>query len=99
MRIALMLPACLALASCANTPENQAKWQAFSDGLVAGAAAYSAGYNSARQPVAQDWDWDWDQFYYNGALVWVCRGVQTAQFAHTDRCAYRAQTDWRWPQK
>lgn len=50
-------------------------------------------------PVA-DFDWDWDQFYnQNGQLVWACRGVQTAQFAEPARCAFKPQTDLRWPAK
>ena len=37
------------LFGCASTPENDAKWKAFADGLGAGANAYNAGYNSVPQ--------------------------------------------------
>jgi hypothetical protein len=32
-------------------------------------------------------------------LVWVCRGMQTGQFADLDRCRYKAQHDNTWPAK
>jgi hypothetical protein len=47
----------------------------------------------------QDFEWDWDAFYRNGNLVWVCRGVQTGQFAHHSHCQNKPQLDWRWPNK
>jgi hypothetical protein len=69
---------------------------------IAGAAYYGAKGNAgatARMPVT-DYDWDWDQFYNQyGQLVWACRGVQTAQFAELSHCAYKVQTDLRWPGK
>jgi hypothetical protein len=67
--------------------------------LLVGASAYSSGYNSAgyRAP-ATDWDWDWDlQPMPYGGAQWVCRGVQTAQYADQWRCASKLKTDYRWP--
>ena len=47
-----------------------------------------------------DKDWDWDQFYDRyGSLVWMCRGVQTGQFADEEKCDGEYQTDRRWPRK
>lgn len=67
------------------------------------AAARSSGggggyYVPRYQPNATDTSWDWDQFRdENGALVWACRGMQTGQFALTERCFGRLQVDMRWP--
>jgi hypothetical protein len=48
----------------------------------------------------KDRQWDWDQFYDRyGNLVWMCRGVQTGQFAEDDKCDGKYQTDRRWPRK
>jgi hypothetical protein len=47
-----------------------------------------------------DYEWDWDEFYDQyGNLVWMCRGVQTAQFVELSRCSDKYQTDTRWPNK
>jgi len=67
--------------------------------LMAAGFSLMAGPRAAPVPVDLDWDWDWDQFYDSGALVWVCRGLQTGQFAEPYRCQYKMQTDWRWPSK
>ena len=59
----------------------------------------SASGGSAYAPTS-DYDWEWDEFYGKyGTLVWACRGVQTAQFADMNRCAYKLKTDWKWPSK
>lgn len=42
-----------------------------------------------------DWDWDWDYQPANGQ--WVCRGIQTGQYAVPDRCAMDIKDDNRWP--
>lgn len=48
----------------------------------------------------KDRQWDWDQFFDRyGTLVWMCRGVQTGQFAEDDKCDGNYQTDRRWPNK
>ena len=48
----------------------------------------------------RDRDWDWDKFFDQyGNLVWMCRGVQTGQFANDDKCGGKHQTDLRWPRK
>nr|WP_143028912.1 hypothetical protein [Massilia sp. PDC64] len=50
--------------------------------------------------LINDFDWEWDQFYNSSyQLVWACRGVQSGQFADASRCAYKPQTDLRWPEK
>jgi hypothetical protein len=58
---------------------------------------------SAPRPMVvntADYDWDWDE-QYDGAnrLVWVCRGVQSGQYAEPSRCGYKMRTDIRWPSK
>ncbi len=59
-----------------------------------GSGSVSTGY------ATYDYDWDWDQFYnQNYQLVWACRGMQTGQFASPAKCAYKTQTDFRWPAK
>lgn len=47
-------------------------------------------------PIDSAWDWDL-QRSSNGNLVWVCRGIQSGQYAVPANCAYRAQIDSRWP--
>jgi hypothetical protein len=68
---------------------------------VGAAVYYGAKKGGAGGQLAQvsDYDWDWDQFYQQGSLVWACRGIQTGQFADQSKCAYKAQTDFRWPGK
>ena len=76
-------------------------------GIVLGAALIAAaasggggGYGSGGYTPVSDYQWDWDQFYGSaGQLVWVCRGVQTAQFADLWRCSGKTQSDFRWPAK
>lgn len=42
-----------------------------------------------------DYDWDWDYQPANGQ--WVCRGIQTGQYAALSNCAYDIKDDNRWP--
>jgi|GEM_PF-4675248 hypothetical protein len=42
-----------------------------------------------------DNDWDWD--YQPGNNQWVCRGIQTGQYAALANCAYDQKDDDRWP--
>ncbi len=44
-----------------------------------------------------DVDWDWDGFDNQGNYVWVCRGVQTGQFAEYAHCDGDLKVDDRWP--
>lgn len=59
---------------------------------------------SAPRPIyaspTADYDWDWDE-QYDGTnrLVWVCRGVQSGQYAEPSRCGFKMRTDIRWPGK
>ena len=53
-----------------------------------GSGGYGSGY-------ASDYDWDWDYQPANGQ--WVCRGIQTGQYAELENCAYDYQDDDRWP--
>lgn len=49
---------------------------------------------------ATDTDWDWDEFYVSGGQsVWMCRGVQSGEYAADRQCALKLKTDLRWPQK
>lgn len=66
--------------------------------LVAGAAyaianseGSSPGYTSTRSDT--DWDWDWQP----GNSSWVCRGIDTGQYATLDKCQYDIKNDSRWP--
>ncbi|MES2899503.1 MAG: hypothetical protein V4723_07230 [Pseudomonadota bacterium] len=90
--------ACDALISQQNT--------SIAAAVVVGAAAvavarYGGGVGvGASTGASHDYDWDWDQFYdRHFQLVWACRGIQTGQFANTSNCAYKTQTDYRWPAK
>lgn len=65
---------------------------------VIGLAAKGGGNLAGAMTPEDDTDWDWDLFYNEyRQLVWACRGVQTGQFADTQRCAYKAKADTRWP--
>ena len=50
----------------------------------------TTSYPSART----DSDWDWD--YQPGNGQWVCRGIQTGQYAALSNCAYDIKDDNRW---
>ena len=66
--------------------------------LVIGAARKGGGGGMPQPVTAVDVDWDWDQFRAaNGQLVWMCRGIQTGQFAPDERCFAKAKLDLRWP--
>lgn len=56
-------------------------------------SAPSPSYNSPSSGT--DWDWDWDYQPANGQ--WVCRGIQTGQYATRDKCAIDTMVDDRWP--
>lgn len=46
----------------------------------------------------RDYAWAWDlQRGSNGALVWVCRGIQSGQYAQQSKCQYKWQNDSQWP--
>ena len=55
------------------------------------ATEYSGGGSSS----IVDYDHDWDYQPRNNS--WVCRGVQTGQYAELSNCAYDAKDDDRWP--
>lgn len=59
---------------------------------AAGADTSGGGYGTG---YASDYDWDWDYQPANGQ--WVCRGIQTGQYAELENCAYDYQDDDRWP--
>ena len=52
----------------------------------------SSAYSSY---ASSDSDWDWD--YQPRNNQWVCRGIQTGQYAELENCAYDAVDDDRWP--
>lgn len=87
---------------CASTPEQKAGWRATSD--VFNVLAIALG-GPGRQPEAPsyqappyDYSYAWDLVYlqYNQP-VWHCRGIQTGQYAHESKCAYKAKNDSQWP--
>ena len=65
--------------------------------LLVGIAAVAAiaeggGYGGGQ---ATDYDWDWG--YQPANFQWVCRGVQSGQYAAKERCAFDLKIDDRWP--
>jgi len=58
--------------------------------LVVAAANNGAGGSAP----AGDYDWDWDYQPANGR--WVCRGIQTGQYAKLSNCAGDIKDDDRW---
>ena len=71
-------------------------------GVLLGKAIGRGGGGFAPAPIPKaatsDYEWDWDEFRDGGGhLVWLCRGVQTGQFAEDARCLGRAKIDFRWP--
>jgi len=62
--------------------------------LAIGVIAAGAGAGSGGGSVT-DYDWDWD--YQPANNQWVCRGIQTGQYAELYNCAYDVKDDDRWP--
>jgi hypothetical protein len=84
----------LSLIGCANmTPEQRAAMGRFGHALMMGGQPQQQ--QAYRQQV-YDYEWDWDQFWNGGQRVWVCRGVQTGEFADFERCRFVPQYDHRW---
>ena len=93
--IALLL--ILSITGC-STPEDRQKWLIAGAVLAGVAVAYQAGKGGGYSAPASDYQWDWDQQRNQyQQLIWICRGVQTGQYAEESRCSGLAQTDWRWP--
>lgn len=78
-----------------------------SNQMAGKAPVYSPQQIAAQNPIYQnrqqsqtiviDYDWDWDGFYNaNEDWVWMCRGIQTGQFATPDNCRNDFKTDSRW---
>tara|TARA_Y200000002_G_C22105064_1_gene424336 strand:+ start:243 stop:506 length:264 start_codon:yes stop_codon:yes gene_type:complete len=44
---------------------------------------------------SSDYDWDWD--FQPGNNQWVCRGVQSGQYAELSNCSNDLMLDDRWP--
>ena len=79
---------------------NSTAWaDAFAGALIIGTAGYLAGqsgYSGYQSPyTTSDFDWDWD--YQPGNGQWVCRGIQTGQYADLGNCQFDVQDDDRWP--
>ena len=55
----------------------------------------SGGGYSSSSYAETDRDWDWDYMPEN--RQWVCRGIQTGQFAEPHNCSFDLQNDDRWP--
>jgi len=67
-------------------------------GLIIGAAIVGAAaseYSGGGSSGIIDYDHDWD--YQAGDNSWVCRGVQTGQYAELSNCAFDTKDDDRWP--
>lgn len=100
MRPTLILLIVSLLSGCETLSDKEnLKWIA--GAAAVGAIAYYAGKGGgvgAGYAALQDAEWDWDlQPAPYGGTQWVCRGVQTAQYAEQWRCANKIQTDYRWP--
>lgn len=53
-------------------------------------------YNAA--PRSRDYSWAWDQQAAGyGTTQWVCRGMQTGQYADQSLCANKIRMDTTWP--
>jgi hypothetical protein len=74
-----------------QTKENFEIWS----GAAKDSLNYHYGSDSSNNGYTTDYDWDWD--YQPGNSQWVCRGIQTAQYAELSNCAYDVQDDDRWP--
>lgn len=68
--------------------------------LLGAAVAASRGGGGAYVPPTPvaDYDWAWD-LQHNALMqpVWVCRGVQSGQYAELHRCQFKLRNDYRWP--
>lgn len=66
-------------------------------GFYEGLELYVCGQEgkSISECKSSDYDWDWD--YQPGNNQWVCRGVQTGQYAEVENCRYDTIDDNRWP--
>lgn len=74
-----------------------ANTDAFLGALFVGALTYAvveSGGASGYRPLS-DREWDWD--YQPGNAQWVCRGVQTGQYANLENCKHQVMDDNRWP--
>ena len=64
-------------------------------GLLLGAAIVGAAASQGGGYSRTDYDWDWD--YQPSNFQWVCRGIQTGQYAELENCVYDVKDDDRWP--
>lgn len=78
-----VLAGVLLCAAAPNTGSQAACMESFATGITGGARS------------SNDYDWDWD--FQPGNQQWVCRGVQTGQYAEVANCRYDSKTDYRWP--
>ena len=70
---------------------------AFAAALVIGAVGYAVGESGAAAPYSSNTDYDWDWDFQPGNNQWVCRGIQSGQYASLEKCAFDIQDDDRWP--
>lgn len=93
----LTVPRCVQLIEAKRQDDRDA-WAGLASVLAVGASVKS---RSAPTPLAlsvEDTDWAWDEYRdERGRRAWVCRGVQTGQFADTSRCRLAAKVDAQWP--
>ena len=70
---------------------------AFAGALMLGTAGYLAGQSGYAGYYSPTYDYDWDWDYQPGNNQWVCRGIQTGQYAELENCTYDYKDDDRWP--
>jgi hypothetical protein len=65
---------------------------------VAAMLLQASGPRALSTQPPTDYAWAWDlQRAPNGGLIWVCRGIQSGQYADQAKCAYKLQADTQWP--
>ena len=62
------------------------------------ALARKGAFNGGGGTSTVDYEYDWDLIRNQyGQPVWMCRGVQTGEFADMRYCSGKPMTDSRWP--
>lgn len=86
--------------NCSNFAQQIAeKKQSLQQSFESGLELYVCGQQGMTiyecQSTGPDIDWDWD--FQPGNNQWVCRGIQTGQYATLSKCTYDTKDDDRWP--
>jgi len=69
----------------------------FSQNLAACQLNPNKPYNSQPTFSGSNYDYDWAWDFQPGDGRWVCRGIQTGQYASKSNCANDFKNDSRWP--